>query len=154
MFPSSYIEDGENYKKRIQELTSKFSSNMLGLDKIPLYSKYVPISEHNMNMSIYEQLICRNGMTFKKLMRLTAIGMMKVLGSLSKGKLHQIESIETEVFNLIVLCAQKARPIDTRQYENTNVIMVGNVLTLRFGKGYKTILPVIEDSRLIEKLIT
>ena len=93
-------------------------------------------------------------MTFKKLMRLIAIGMMKVLGCLSKGKLHQIESFETEVFNQIILCAQKARPIDVRHYESTNVTMVGNVLTVRFGKCYQKILPVIEDSRLIEKLIT
>ena len=72
---------------------------MLGLENLPLYSKYVPTSEHVMEMNAYENLICQDGMSFEKLIRLTAIGMMKVLVSLPKGKLHQIEPCEAEVFN-------------------------------------------------------
>ena len=97
---------------------------MLGLERLPLYSKYVPILERVIDMNAYENLICQDGMSFAKLITLTAIGMMKVLGSLPKGKLHQNESFEAEVFNQIVLCAQKARPIDISNYKKTNVTMV------------------------------
>ena len=60
-------------------------------------------------MEAYETLITKYGMYFEKFLRLVAIGMVKILGKLSKKELNNITCFEAEIYNQIVICAQEAQ---------------------------------------------
>ena len=108
-------------------------------------------------MKAYESLICQYVMAFEKLIRLITIGMMKVLGCVPKEKLHQIESFDTEEFRQLVICAQKAKAINVRNYKGINVTKTANAFTVTLRQCYDEditkVLPIIEVQRLTKKLI-
>ena len=75
------------------------------------------------------------------MIRITSIGMIKVLCNLPKETLQNIQSLEMEVFHQMVLCAQEAKNINEKNYKGANITKMGNAFILYFRKRYDEEIP-------------
>ena len=74
-----------------------------------------------MPMEAYESLIIKDGMHLEKFIRLVAVGMMKIFGQLPKEDSKRVHCFEGEIWNQIVLCNQKLKQINPKDYKSSEV---------------------------------
>ena len=105
----------EIYEIKIQNLAKRFTMEKLLFNSIPLFSKYEPVLPLLIPSEAYEKMINRDDMKFEKLLRLSLLGMLKILSKLDEEKLSQVRNLIAEVFSQLCLSAQKTNKIDRKK---------------------------------------
>ena len=108
-------------------------------------------SNHN-----YQKLITLPGITFRKLLRLTSMGLLKYLSTQPANLLNGL-NLKFEAFHQLILSSQVEFPIDPKSYTKSSVSTVsgGYVVTLRrqYDEYLAKILPLVEDIKLAKLII-
>ena len=109
------------HEKKLHNFTMNFCKGKMYPMTVPIFSAYTLVLPLDIPLQAHKHLIEKAG-SFRKLLHLASIGMVKVMTGMDKDMLGKVNNFIGETYSLICLASQRLHPIDVTKYKQKSSV--------------------------------